>query len=57
MRRRIERAKILKILMPRTRQPLASIALEAGFTDQFHLTRVFRRETGMTPGRFRAALG
>ena len=53
MERRIERAKIL---IRRTRQPLASIALEVGFTDQSHLTGVFRRETGMTPGRFRAAL-
>jgi AraC family transcriptional regulator len=53
MERRIERAKIL---MRRTTQPLASIALEIGFTDQSHLTQVFRRATGMTPGRFRAAL-
>jgi AraC family transcriptional regulator len=53
MQRRIERAKTL---MRRTRQPLASIALEVGFTDQSHLTQVFRRATGMTPGRFRAAL-
>ena len=51
--RRIERAKTL---MRRTRQPLALIALEAGFTDQSHLTQVFCRATGMTPGRFRAAL-
>ena len=53
MERRIERAKTL---MRRTHQPLASIALEAGFTDQSHLTSVFRRATEMTPGRFRAAL-
>ena len=53
MQRRIDRAKTL---MRRTRQPLASIALEVGFTDQSHLTSVFRRATGMTPGRFRAAL-
>jgi AraC family transcriptional regulator len=53
MIRRIERAKVL---MRRTRQPLASIALEVGFTDQSHLTAIFRREIGMTPGRFRAAL-
>jgi AraC family transcriptional regulator len=51
--RRIDRAKTL---MRRTRQPLASIAQEVGFTDQSHLTAIFRRETGMTPGRFRAAL-
>jgi AraC family transcriptional regulator len=53
MQRRIERAKTL---VRRTRQPLAAIALEVGFTDQSHLTSLFRRETGMTPGRFRAAL-
>jgi AraC family transcriptional regulator len=53
MQRRIERAKTL---MRRTRQPLASIALEVGFADQSHLTGVFRRETGMTPGRFRVDL-
>ena len=51
--RRIERAKPL---MRRTRQPLASIALEAGFSDQSHPTQVFRQATGMTLGRFRAAL-
>jgi len=54
IQRRIDRAKTL---MRRTRQPLASIALEVGFADQSHLTWVFRRATGMTPGRFRAALG
>jgi AraC family transcriptional regulator len=53
VQRRIERAKTL---MRRTRQPLAWIALEIGFADQSHLTGVFRRETGMTPGRYRASL-
>jgi AraC family transcriptional regulator len=53
MERRIERAKTL---IRRTGQPLASIALEAGFADQSHLTAIFRREIGMTPGRFRATL-
>ncbi len=51
--RRIERAKTL---MRRTNQSLALIAQEAGFTDQSHLTSIFRRETGTTPGRYRAAL-
>jgi AraC family transcriptional regulator len=51
--RRLERAKTL---MRRTNQPLALIAQEAGFADQSHLTQVFRREMGVTPGRFRAAL-
>jgi AraC family transcriptional regulator len=50
---RIDRAKTL---MRRTGEPLAFIAQEVGFTDQSHLTSVFRRATGMTPGRFRAAL-
>jgi AraC family transcriptional regulator len=53
MRRRIERAKTL---MRRTNRPLASIAFEVGFNDQSHLTSIFCRETGMTPGRFRTAL-
>jgi AraC family transcriptional regulator len=42
--------------MRRTNQPLALIAQEAGFTDQSHLTSIFRREIGVTPGRFRAEL-
>jgi len=53
MQRRLERAKTL---MRRTKQPLALIAQEAGFTDQSHLTLIFRREMGVTPGRYRAAL-
>ena len=53
MQRRIERAKTL---MRRSNQPLAVIAQEVGFADQSHLTSLFRRETGMTPGRYRAAL-
>ena len=53
IQRRIERAKAL---MRRTNQPLALIAQEAGFGDQSHLTSMFRREMGVTPGRYRAAL-
>jgi AraC-like DNA-binding protein len=53
MERRLERAKTL---MRRTNQPLAMIAQEAGFVDQSHLTSVFRRETGVTPGHFRTVL-
>lgn len=32
---------------------LAQIALEAGFSDQSHFTRAFRRHTGTTPGAYR----
>jgi len=32
---------------------LATIALEAGFADQSHFTRTFRRATGFTPREYR----
>jgi AraC family transcriptional regulator len=35
-------------------RPLAEIAVEAGFADQSHFTRLFGRYVGTTPGRFRA---
>jgi AraC family transcriptional regulator len=34
--------------------PLAILAVEAGFCDQSHFTRAFRRHYGVTPARFRA---
>jgi AraC family transcriptional regulator len=34
-------------------EPIASIANEAGFADQPHLTRAFRAFTGLTPARYR----
>ena len=33
--------------------PIVAIAGEAGFSDQSHLTRVFKKLTGVTPGEFR----
>jgi AraC family transcriptional regulator len=36
---------------------LSAIALEVGFADFSHFARVFKRETGTTPGRFRRSLG
>jgi AraC family transcriptional regulator len=53
MQRRVARAKML---MRGTHRPLAEIAQEVGFADQSHLTSIFRRETGVTPGRYRAAM-
>jgi AraC family transcriptional regulator len=35
------------------RERLSSIACEAGFSDQAHMCRSFRRETGLTPGAYR----
>jgi AraC family transcriptional regulator len=36
-----------------TDEPLASLALRAGFADQSHFTRSFRQRTGLPPGRYR----
>jgi AraC family transcriptional regulator len=33
--------------------PLVEVALRTGFADQSHLTRVFKRATGLTPRQFR----
>jgi AraC family transcriptional regulator len=35
-------------------RPLSSIALDFGFYDQSHFTRIFRQLTGTTPGMFRS---
>jgi AraC-like DNA-binding protein len=37
-------------------RPLSAIALDAGFTDQPHFTRVFRRTFGETPGQYARSL-
>lgn len=34
-------------------EPIARIALEAGFADQSHFTRAFKRYTGLTPAEYR----
>jgi AraC family transcriptional regulator len=36
--------------------PLAQIALDAGYSDQSHFTREFRRHLGVPPGRYRELL-
>jgi AraC family transcriptional regulator len=38
-----------------TTLPIARIAVEAGFSDQAHLTRAFKRATGSTPAAYRRA--
>ena len=35
--------------------PVATVALEAGYCDQSHMTRVFRGQTGTTPAAYRRA--
>ena len=34
---------------------LAELALDAGFADQAHLTRMFKAAFGLSPAKFRAA--
>lgn len=50
LQQRVEQAKV-RLADPTT--SLASIALICGFADQSHLTRVFSRYTGLTPGAWR----
>ena len=50
----IERAKAL---LRAGEAGLAAVAAAAGFADQSHFTAAFKRETGTTPGRFRAETG
>lgn len=42
--------------LARPDRSLSSIATATGFADQSHLTRIFRRYTGTTPGRYRERL-
>lgn len=35
--------------------PVSRVAVETGFSDQSHFSRVFRRYTGATPGQYRAS--
>lgn len=48
--RRIQRAMAL---MLEGDEPLSAVALLCGFTDQAHLSKLFRQHTGETPGAWR----
>lgn len=52
MNARLDRAK--QLLESRD-QPLTTIAVETGFSDQAHFTRVFRKHLGTTPARWQKA--
>jgi AraC-like DNA-binding protein len=52
---RVEHAKLL--LWSDRGRPLESIALACGFAGERQFYRVFRRETGLTPGQFRGTSG
>ncbi|RUW95472.1 AraC family transcriptional regulator, partial [Mesorhizobium sp. M8A.F.Ca.ET.059.01.1.1] len=46
--RRLQRAR----RMIAAGEPLAQIAIEAGFSDQSHFNRQFKKAFGLTPGRW-----
>jgi len=50
LERRVARAKTL---MQTTDLPLSEVALACGLSDQAHLSRIFRRYTGITPNAWR----
>jgi len=52
LNQRVERAKIL---LSDATCSLAEVALRCGFSHQEHLSRMFRRFTGVAPGRYRRA--
>jgi AraC-like DNA-binding protein len=54
VRARIERVKLLLL---ESEQSLAAIAEEAGFSDQSHMSKVFRKLAGTTPKHFRDSRG
>lgn len=51
------RIELVRQAMLRSRLPLAEIALNHGFCDQSHFSRTFRRETGLTPQKWRRLYG
>jgi AraC-like DNA-binding protein len=50
LRRRLDFARNLIT----ANQPLVEVALESGFADQAHFTRMFKATFGITPGQYRA---
>ncbi len=51
----IRRVELAKQKMLSSQEPLSQIALSCGFSDQAHLARLFRRETGVAPSQWRRA--
>jgi len=52
-----ERIRKAKALLSQSRLGICEVALACGFVDQSHLTRVFRRIDGRTPGLWRHEAG
>ena len=52
-----ERGRLARELIKRQGLSLKEVAFHAGFADQSHMTRLFRRLYGMTPAEYRQTLG
>ena len=53
-----ERKRLAEIGQKLGKQALAEVAIGAGFHDQAHFTRHFKRHLGVTPGKYlRASIG
>ncbi len=48
-----ERMRRARNLLANTDKPLKMIALDTGLRNEFYFSRIFRRENGMPPGRYR----
>lgn len=49
-----ERVEYAKKLLGQTGMALKEVAAQSGFSDQSHMTRLFRRRLNVTPGQFRS---
>jgi AraC family transcriptional regulator len=47
------RVRYAQVIMLNTREPLSQVALDCGWSDQAHFTRVFRRIVGISPSAWR----
>jgi AraC family transcriptional regulator len=51
---RVQEARVMLI---KSERPLAAIAAHSGFYDQAHFSKVFKKQTGVTPAAFRKLFG
>jgi len=47
------RAEAARDLIRQTELPLKAVAESSGFANEFHMSRIFRKVLGVTPGQFR----
>ena len=55
LQRYVQKVRIEKALMEmhNTNMSIEQIAMECGFSDRHHFSKVFKQVTGMPPGQFR----